>query len=66
MLSYPRLAADVLSARPLQRGSFCRTFSDCTTGPRMGFVSGCYPLDSHYHEMPEAETVLRVRTGKGQ
>ena len=23
----------------------CRTFSDCTTAPRKGLVSGCYPLD---------------------
>ena len=28
----------------------CRTFSDCTTAPRNGLVSGCYPLDAHYKE----------------
>jgi NADPH2 dehydrogenase len=61
-LSYPELPADVLAGRPLRRGSICRTFSDCTTGPRLGFVSGCYPLDPHYKGMPEAVRVLSVRT----
>jgi 2,4-dienoyl-CoA reductase-like NADH-dependent reductase (Old Yellow Enzyme family) len=41
-LSYPDLPADVLAGRPLRRAALCRTFSDCTTGPRMGMVSGCY------------------------
>ena len=48
VLSYPDLPADVLSGAPLQRQRFCRTFSDCTTGPRLGLVSGCYPLDPFY------------------
>ena len=43
-LSYPDLPADVLSGKPLRRAAFCRTFSDCTTGPRWS-VSGCFPLD---------------------
>lgn len=62
-LSYPELPADVLSGAPLRRGEICRTFSDCTTGPRLGFISGCYPLDAHYKVMPQAAQVLRVRTG---
>jgi 2,4-dienoyl-CoA reductase-like NADH-dependent reductase (Old Yellow Enzyme family) len=53
-LSYPDLPADVLSGAPLKRALFCRTFSDCTTGPRMGLVSGCYPLDKFYAARPEA------------
>jgi NADPH2 dehydrogenase len=61
-LSYPDLPADVLSGAPLKRGSFCRTFSDCTTGPRLGLVSGCYPLDPFYSARPEAVTVRDVRT----
>ena len=61
-LSYPDLPADVLSGAPLRRQSLCRTFSDCTTGPRMGLVSGCYPLDRFYAARPEAETVKNVRT----
>jgi NADPH2 dehydrogenase len=52
MLSYPGLAADVLEGRPLARKQLCRTFSDCTTGPRMGLVSGCYPLDAEYVSHP--------------
>jgi NADPH2 dehydrogenase len=59
-LSYPDMIADVLAGRPLQRGRICRTFSDCTTAPRKGFVSGCYPLDEYYRERPEAQQ-LRAR-----
>jgi NADPH2 dehydrogenase len=61
-LSYPGLPADVLSGAPLRRQSLCRTFSDCTTGPRMGLVSGCYPLDPFYVARPEAAKVRNVRT----
>jgi len=61
-LSYPDLPADVLSGAPLQRQAICRTFSDCTTGPRMGLVSGCYPLDPFYTSRPEAKKVRTVRT----
>jgi NADPH2 dehydrogenase len=61
VLSYPDLPADVLSGRPLRRASICRTFSDCTTGPRMGMVSGCYPLDKFYEARPEAERIRHVR-----
>jgi 2,4-dienoyl-CoA reductase-like NADH-dependent reductase (Old Yellow Enzyme family) len=61
-LSYPDLPADVLSGAPLKRGAFCRTFSDCTTGPRLGLVSGCYPLDRFYTARPEAVRIRDVRT----
>lgn len=47
-LSYPDLPADVLAGRPLDRKRICRTFSDCTSAPRQGRVSGCYPLDPFY------------------
>ena len=60
-LSYPELPADVLSGKPLRRAAICRTFSDCTTGPRMGMVSGCYPLDPFYVGRPEAERIRTVR-----
>ena len=53
-LSYPELPADVLAGRPLQKARLCRTFSDCTTAPRNGLVSGCYPLDPFYKASPEA------------
>jgi NADPH2 dehydrogenase len=54
VLSYPELPADVLAGRPLRRKQVCRTFSDCTTGPRRGLVSGCYPLDPLYAAHPDA------------
>jgi 2,4-dienoyl-CoA reductase-like NADH-dependent reductase (Old Yellow Enzyme family) len=54
VLSYPDMPADVLAGRPLQRRKVCRTFSDCTTAPRKGLPSGCYPLDSFYAARPEA------------
>ena len=53
VLAYPELPADVLAGRPLDRKRFCRTFSDCTTAPRNGLVSGCYPLDPFYKARPE-------------
>ena len=62
VLSYPGLAGDILSGVPLERRHICRTFSDCTTGPRMGYVSGCYPLDSFYNARPEAPRIQSVRT----
>ena len=61
VLSYPDLPADVLAGRPLQRRRICRTFSDCTTAPRKGLVSGCYPLDHFYKERPEAETLKELQ-----
>ncbi|HEX7138286.1 MAG TPA: hypothetical protein VF219_10580 [Vicinamibacterales bacterium] len=61
VLAYPDLPADVLAGRPLRRQSICRTFSDCTTGPRLGLVSGCYPLDRYYSDRPEAIQVKTVR-----
>jgi len=61
-LSYPELPADILRGAPLRRKSICRTFSDCTTGPRLGLVSGCYPLDPFYEKTPEAAQILEVRT----
>ncbi|HEY8667632.1 MAG TPA: hypothetical protein VIL86_13270, partial [Tepidisphaeraceae bacterium] len=38
---------------PLQAKRICRTFSDCTTAPRSGIISGCFPLDDHYKQAPE-------------
>jgi len=63
VLSYPEICADVLEGKTLQRKKICRTFSDCTTAPRNGMVSGCYPLDEFYKERPEAE-LLKEAKGK--
>jgi 2,4-dienoyl-CoA reductase-like NADH-dependent reductase (Old Yellow Enzyme family) len=62
VLSYPDLPADVLSGRPLQRKQICRTFSDCTTGPRLGLVSGCFPLDPFYGKHPDHEKLKALKS----
>ena len=61
VLSYPELPADVLADTPLQRKKVCRTFSDCTSGPRNGLVSGCFPLDPFYTQHPDAERLRRAK-----
>src|SRR5262249_26091513 len=61
VLSYPDLAADVVAGRPLQRKHICRTFSDCTTGPRLGLVSGCFPLDDFYKAHPDSEPLKSLK-----
>jgi 2,4-dienoyl-CoA reductase-like NADH-dependent reductase (Old Yellow Enzyme family) len=61
ILAYPELGADVLAGRPLQRKRICRTFSDCTTAPRSGMVSGCYPLDPFYAARPEAQILQKEK-----
>jgi 2,4-dienoyl-CoA reductase-like NADH-dependent reductase (Old Yellow Enzyme family) len=53
VLAYPELPADVLAGRPLRHKLLCRTFSDCTTGPRNGLISGCFPLDPFFKAHPE-------------
>ena len=64
VLSYPELPADVLAGRELARKKICRTFSDCTSGPRNGLVSGCYPLDPHYKALPEAERLKVMKEAR--
>ena len=61
VLSYPELARDVLAGRPLDRKRICRTFSDCTTAPRKGLPSGCYPLDPFYVKRPEAAELKEIK-----
>ena len=61
VLSYPELPADVLAGRPYQRKLICRTFSDCTTAPRNGLISGCYPLDPFYKDRPEAAILTQLK-----
>jgi len=66
VLSYPDYPADALAGRPLVRTSICRTFSDCTTAPRHGLRSGCYPLDDHYKSLePEATRVKAIKAAAG-
>jgi 2,4-dienoyl-CoA reductase-like NADH-dependent reductase (Old Yellow Enzyme family) len=61
VLSYPELPHDLLAGRPLQRRKVCRTFSECTTGPRNGLVSGCFPLDDFYRQHPDAAKLKALR-----
>jgi hypothetical protein len=50
VLSYPEILWDATHGNEIQRKRICRTFSDCTTAPRNGLPSGCYPLDNYYKE----------------
>ena len=61
MLSYPEIITDILNGRPLNRKRICRTFSDCTTAPRHGMVSGCYALDDFYKKLPEGEDLKQIK-----
>ncbi|HKW35162.1 MAG TPA: hypothetical protein VJN92_19270 [Candidatus Acidoferrum sp.] len=48
VLTYPDVLWDAANGNAIQHKRICRTFSDCTTAPRKGLPSGCYPLDKHY------------------
>ena len=61
VLSYPELPHDVLTTGQMQRKLICRTFSDCTTAPRHGIVSGCYPLDDYYKQLPERQELIQIK-----
>jgi NADPH2 dehydrogenase len=63
VLSYPELPAETLSKGELQPRLICRTFSDCTTAPRKGLISGCYPLDKYYGAKPEAKQLKEFKRG---
>jgi hypothetical protein len=60
-LSYPHLAADVLAGERLETRLICRTFSDCTTAPRNGLVSGCFPLDPFYKDHPQRVDLVKAK-----
>ena len=64
LLAYPTLLLDIIEGRPLQRKSVCRTFSDCTTAPRAGLPSGCYPLDTHYKNSKDADRLKKLKATK--
>jgi 2,4-dienoyl-CoA reductase-like NADH-dependent reductase (Old Yellow Enzyme family) len=61
VLAYPELPAVTLAGRSLERKRVCRTFSDCTTAPRNGLVSGCYPLDPYYKALPERQELIAIK-----
>jgi NADPH2 dehydrogenase len=61
LLTYPELLWDASEGRSIQRKRICRTFSDCTTAPRKGLPSGCYPLDPYYKD---SELAAQLRAAK--
>jgi len=61
VLAYPELPLQVLEGRALDRKRLCRTFSDCTTAPRNGLPSGCYPLDPHYKKSEIAAQLSEIK-----
>lgn len=62
VLSYPRAMMDAIAKGTSERKLVCRTFSDCTTAPRNGLPSGCYPLDEYYKGTPTAEKVKEIKS----
>jgi len=64
-LSYPTMLADAVERGALASKSICRTFSDCTTAPRNGLISGCYPLDKHYTGKPEFQKLKEIKKAAG-
>jgi NADPH2 dehydrogenase len=65
VLSYPNIFADAMANATLTPKMICRTFSDCTTAPRNGLISGCYPLDKYYSAKPEFQTLKEIKRATG-
>jgi NADPH2 dehydrogenase len=64
VLSYPHILADATTAgKLLEPKLICRTFSDCTTAPRIGLRSGCYPLDPYYKTFEDAAPLKAFKSG---
>jgi NADPH2 dehydrogenase len=61
VLSYPEMLWDASEGARMQRKLVCRTFSDCTTAPRNGLPSGCYPLDPYYKDSDLAEKLKEAK-----
>ncbi|MFN7925410.1 MAG: hypothetical protein U0Q16_35250 [Bryobacteraceae bacterium] len=64
VLSYPTLPADTLRTGAMNHKALCRTFSDCTTGPRNGLRSGCFPLDPFYKTVPDYKLLQEIKSAK--
>jgi 2,4-dienoyl-CoA reductase-like NADH-dependent reductase (Old Yellow Enzyme family) len=63
ILTYPELLWDASVGNEIQYKRICRTFSDCTTAPRNGLPSGCYPLDNYYKH---SESANRLKIAKAK
>ena len=64
-LAYPTLLSDAIRTGVLSTRLICRTFSDCTTAPRNGLASGCYPLDPFYAAKAEAQKLKSIKRSAG-
>jgi NADPH2 dehydrogenase len=64
-LSYPGILTDAAAQGALMPKFICRTFSDCTTAPRNGLISGCYPLDKYYTAKPEFQKLKEIKKAVG-
>jgi NADPH2 dehydrogenase len=60
-LVYPEVLREVLEGKPVRRKQVCRTFSDCTTAPRLGLRSGCYPLDDYYAKSSDGVKLKKLK-----
>ena len=63
VLSYPEFLWDASEGNNIQRKRVCRTFSDCTTAPRNGLPSGCYPLDDYYKDSDWGAELSALKRG---
>jgi NADPH2 dehydrogenase len=61
VLTYPEMLWDAIEGRTIERKRICRTFSDCTTAPRNGLPSGCYPLDGYYKQSAQGEQLRALK-----
>lgn len=60
-LTYPEILWDAVNGRAVEHKRVCRTFSDCTTAPRNGLPSGCYPLDAYYKSSEMAVQLAAIK-----
>jgi 2,4-dienoyl-CoA reductase-like NADH-dependent reductase (Old Yellow Enzyme family) len=61
VLTYPEFLWEASEGGEIQRKRVCRTFSDCTTAPRNGLPSGCYPLDEYYKDSDMADKLKEAK-----
>ncbi|MFQ3670317.1 MAG: NADH:flavin oxidoreductase [Verrucomicrobiia bacterium] len=61
VLSYPAFLKDAADGGKIEPKLICRTFSDCTTAPRNGLRSGCYPLDEYYKTFEDAPRLKEIK-----
>ena len=64
VLTYPELLWDASGGQTVQHKRICRTFSDCTTAPRNGLPSGCYPLDGYYKSSEFSQQLSLLKKAK--